>query len=414
MKDYYYGLDFLRGLGIFVLVTLHSAFYYFGGLYELDLNNPILIITIIGLFLMCAGLFATISGIVHNIQMMIHLRSGNEKVLSRFIIRGFIILVFAYLYFIFTGPGVINMAAKSMDNSILVELIQSGTFPGFSFQRVFYIDSLVMLGINIILLGLFSALILRIFKKTSNPWFSKSYFLAGIMATLLSVVRIPLFAVLTKALDEENYTVYFLLNWLVNKNNPILPYIAFGFFGMWIGSSLFTLGWEKTKPKVLVISLILLITGVVMYIVLPDTMLERSIDLKWYSIIVAQLGLFMLMVLVSLKLFDFNKRITLENNIFIKFITRFGVAGLTVFFFESILSAIVFRIMKLLNPDISLNMNQALLYGFSLSIFWGIFLIFWEKTGYKYGLEYIYGKVASLSGKSRKLEKIKEGIKDIS
>lgn len=157
MKDYFYGLDFLRGLGIFVLVTLHSAFYYFGGLYDLDLNNPSPIITIIGLFLMCAGLFALISGIVHNIQMMIDLKSGNEKILFPFTIRGLTILVFAYLYFIFTGPGVINMAAKSMDNSILVELIQSGTFPGFSFQRVFYIDSLVMLGMNIILLGLFNS-----------------------------------------------------------------------------------------------------------------------------------------------------------------------------------------------------------------------------------------------------------------
>lgn len=409
MKDYYYGLDFLRGLGIFILVGLHSAFYYFGGLYELDLNNPTPIITVIGLFLMFAGMFAIISGMVHNIQMMIYLRSGKENILFRFVIRGITILVFAYLYFIFTGPGVVNMAEKSMDNSILVEFIQSGTFTGFSFQRVFYIDSLVMLGLNIILLGLFSALMIKILKTANNVWFSRSYFIAGIATTLLSIVRIPLYSILIKALDDGNYLVYFLLNWLVNKNNPILPYIAFGLFGMWIGSSLTLYGWKKTKPKVLVTSLILFIAGVLMYILLPDTMLERSIDMKWYSIILAQLGLFMLLVLGALKLFDFSKNSALKNNFLIKFITRFGVAGLTVFFLESILSAIVFRIIKNINPEISLTMAQALTYGFSLSIFWGILLIFWEKTGYKYGLEYIYGKIASLSGRSTKLEKLNAG-----
>lgn len=412
MKDYYYGLDFLRGLGIFMLVTLHSAFYYFEGLYDLDLNNPTPIITIIGLLLMSAGLFAIISSIVHNIQMMVHLKSGNEKTLFRFIIRGFTIFVFAYLYFIFTGPGIINMAAKSMDNSILVELIQSDTFPGFSFQRVFYIDSLVMIGINIILLGLFSALLLKILKTTNNIWFSRSYFIAGIVVILLSIVRIPLFSVLIKALDQGNYTVYFLLNWLVNKNNPVLPYFAFGLLGMWMGSSLIIYGWKKTKLKALILSSIFLIAGVVMYIASPDTMLERSIDMKWYSIMVAQLGLFMLMVLGSLKLFDFSNNINLSNNFFVKFITRFGVAGLTVFFFESILSAIVFRLLENINPDISFNMAQALFFGFSLSLIWGFFLILWEKRGYKYGLEYIYGKVVSLSGRSTKLEKLNAGGKE--
>ena len=205
MKDQYYGLDFLRGLGIFILVTLHSAFYYFAGLYELDLNNPTPIITVIGLFLMFAGLFAIISGIVHCVQMIKFLKSGENNVLPRFILRGLIILVYAYLYFIFTGPGVVNMAAKTMDNSILVEFIQNGKLIGVSFQRLFYIDSLVMLGVNIILLGIFSAIMLKFIKITNTLWFPRIYLLAGLSATLISIVRIPLFTVLNKALDEGNY-----------------------------------------------------------------------------------------------------------------------------------------------------------------------------------------------------------------
>jgi hypothetical protein len=178
---------------------------------------------------------------------------------------------------------------------------------------------------------------------------------------------------------------------------------------MWIGSSLIAYGWKKTNPKVLIVSLVLLVTGVVMYITLPDTMLERSIDMKWYSIIIAQLGLFMLLVLGALKLFDFNKHTSLKHNFIVTFITRFGVAGLTVFFLESILSAIIFRLLQFVIPGLTFSISQALLYGFSLSLFWGIILIFWEKSGYKYGLEYIYGKTVSISGKSSKLQKLRAG-----
>lgn len=130
MKEHYLGLDFLRGLGIFFVVTLHSAFYYFGGLYELDLNNPPPIVTVIGLLMMFAGMFAIISGMVHCIQML--RRDGYEpggltpgKTALQFTVRGAVIIFIAYVYFIVTGPGVVDMAAKTMDNSILVELIES-------------------------------------------------------------------------------------------------------------------------------------------------------------------------------------------------------------------------------------------------------------------------------------------------
>jgi hypothetical protein len=430
MKDRYFGLDFLRGLGIFFVVTLHSAFYYFGGLYELDLNNPPPIVTVIGLLLMFAGMFAIISGMVHYIQMFKRdgevsggLSSG--KVAFQFTVRGAVILLIAYVYFIVTGPGLVDMAAKTMDNSILVELIQSGRFEGVSFERIFYIDSLVMLGSNIILLGLFSALMLKILKTTNNAWFRRAYFIAGTASTALSLLRIPLYSILTDALIEKNYAVYLSLNWLVNKNNPILPYIAFGFFGMWMGSALISLGWKKLRNQVLFTSIILFVAGVTMYIMLPDTMLERSIDMKWYSIMLAQLGLFMLMVLGALKIFDFSKSEVSDKNSGVssrksplrfvtQFITRFGVAGLTVFFLESILSALVFSVLKLISPGFSLNITQALLYGLCLSMTWGIFLIFWEKSNYKFGLEYFYGKIVSLlSDKSSKLDKLQRNKQEI-
>lgn len=412
MKKHYAGLDFLRGLGIFFVVALHSAFYYYGGLYDLDLDNPPLIVTIIGLLLMFAGMFAIISGISHCIQFIRRISEENadtKKIFIHFLIRGAFILVIAYVYFIFTGPGIVDMAARTMDNSILVDLIRHGRFPGFSLQRIFYIDSLVMLSVNIILLGVFTSILFKIVKSVTSKWFARTYLISGVTVTVLSLVRIPLYEIFTRAEDSGNTLVFLLLNWLVNKNNPILPYFAFGLFGMWIGAMLKTVPWKRLCSGVLAISLVYLITGVVAYIMLPDTMLQRGIDLKWYSIMIAQLGLFMLLVLGALRFYDFRKKPSAKADLVTRFLTRFGVSGLTVFFLESIVSACIYRLILAIRPDTVFDLTQSLIYGFSLAIVWGIFLIFWEKSGYRFGLEYFYGKIVGKSGKSTKMAKLQSG-----
>ena len=78
MEKNWRGLDFLRGIGIFFLLVMHSAFYYFSGLWDLDLDNPPLIITVIGFLLMFAGLFAMISGAVPAWRQVSPTTSGSQ------------------------------------------------------------------------------------------------------------------------------------------------------------------------------------------------------------------------------------------------------------------------------------------------------------------------------------------------
>ncbi len=409
MKKQYIGLDVLRGLGIFILVGLHSAFYYFDGLYDLDMENPPLIITLIGLLLMFAGMFALISGASHMIQFIgrtQRLKENTAQILQQFLVRGCMILAIAYTYFIFTGPGLVNFATRSSNNSILVDLIRYGLFKGFNFERLMYVDSLVMIGSNIILLGFFTALLYKVVKTTESKWFTRAYFIGGISVFVLSLLRIPLYSIYVKAVSESDYPIVFLLNWLVNKNNPILPYLAFGLLGMWFAAIISNYPWRKVSITVFALSAGLFALGVALYINLPDTMLQRGIDLKWYSIMIAQLGLFMLMVLGALKLYDFRKKPNLKINGLSKFLYRFSSGGLSVFFVESVFSACVYRVISAFNPGIYFDILPALIYGFSLALFWGIMLMIWEKFGYKYGLEYFYGQIAASYGGSAKKDKL--------
>ncbi|TFG82666.1 MAG: hypothetical protein E4G74_02360 [Erysipelotrichales bacterium] len=405
MKKNYTGLDVLRGLGIFILLIMHTAFYHFKGLYDLDLNNPPPIVTVIGLMLMFAGIFAMISGIAHTTQYLRKRRQlgySHRKLWRYNTYAALSLLLVAYLYFIFTGPGIVDMANRSMNNSILVQWINTGMLAGTNMERVWYIDSLVMLGTNVFLMGAVFILVEKKYKKIINP---SVYLYLALGFFVLSLIRIPLYPVYLNAYEAKDWLILSILNPLVSKNNPIFPYFSFALMGMWIAMLLAQKDWKMLVRKVVPIGTILFVGGIIAYIFLPDTMLQRGIDPIWFAIMTAQLGLFQLLICLALWYYDIRDTKAKVKPIS-KFIARFGVAGLSIFFIESVFSAIIARILRSLIPGFSLDIVGSLLFGLCLAVFWGFFLIFWEKAHYKYGIEYSITRILHKYGKSEKQEKL--------
>lgn len=408
MKKHYRGVDVLRGLGLFSVLSLHTAFYYFDGIYDLDLSNPPLIITLIGFLLMFAGLFAMISGFVHNIQTYRRIKEKGFTLRDAFkysFMSGIYVLVIAYLYFLVTGPGIVLFDTRSMDNSFLIELIKNGRLIIPSLERLLYIDSLVMIGSNVILLGLASIIGLKYIQSDKKR--GDYFYILGVVVLLLSIFRIPLYNVYLDARDNGNYFVVIILNWLVNKNNPILPFYAFALFGAWISSLIMIGDVKKTRVKVVISGVIFIIVGLFIYLTAEETMLDRQIDYTWYGIMILQIGLFKLIILGFLKIYDYS-RSEKELNIISKFLYRFGVAGFTIFFIEQIFSSIIKKIMFLFNDNLYLDIMPSMLIGVCIAIFWGILLIVWSKYEYRYGLEYFYGKFMRRFGGSEKENKLKK------
>ena len=404
MRATYKGLDMLRGLGIFVLLWMHTAFYYFDGLFDLDFNNPPPIVTIIGLLLMFAGIFGMISGTAHVVQYQrktVGKGVSAGSLLRYNTVNALLMLAVAWLYFVFTGPGLADMANRSMNNSLLVELVRNGRWAGFNLERFLYVDSLVMIGMNLLLLG---PIYLFLRKRSATLWL-----IAGLGFLALSLLRIPLYARYLDAVDAGQTAVVLLLNWLVNKNNPILPYLSFGLLGGWIGRVLADGDFRRMVRRIVPVGAGLFVLGAVLYVLLPDTMLERSIDAKWFAIMTAQLGLFPLLILFALWLFDFRKGQSHPEGRLagpLAFLHRFGVAGLTAFFFESVLSAAVFRLLRLFLPSLHFGLGGALLYGFCLALLWGVLLWLWERAQYRYGIEWLLCRLLRPFGHSAKQDKL--------
>jgi hypothetical protein len=226
-------------------------------------------------------------------------------------------------------------------------------------------------------------------------------------AFLVSLVRIPLYDVYLKVVAQNQLGMVLLLNGFVNKNNPLLPYLAFGLMGAWMASTLKEQGWRSLLHTALPLSLVLLTTGILLYVGLPDTMLQRSIDLKWYAIMVAQLGLFLGMMLAALWHYDFGRKEDVQHMSFVgTFLYRFGVAGLTVFFLESVVSACIYRVLSLMIPGLHFGLLASLVYGLVLALCWGFFLMLWGKVQFRYGLEHFSCRVLDRFGESEKKHKL--------
>lgn len=399
MHNEFRGLDVLRGLGLFVLVTMHTAFYHFSGLYDLDLDNPPLIVTLIGFLLMFAGMFAMISGLVHTFQ---NERKLNEHQLTpkkvfRYVLAYFAgMMIIAYAYFLFTGPGIVNMALRSMDESVIVHWINTGTWIVPSLDRILYIDSLVMIAMNVLLVG---GMVVAFRKIDSARIKANLSLIGGVVFFAVSLIRIPLYNVYLEARDAFNWSVILALNWIVNKNNPILPYLAFALFGMWMAYLLIDRD-RKFNLKTSVVGSVLFVAGITAYIVLPETMLQRQIDPVWFAIMMAQIGLFVLMIAGFLRFHDFHGRTPGRIS---RFFSRFSKGGLTVFFVESVVSAAFMAILRGFGLTINLDIPMALTYGFMLALGWGCLLILWEKAHYRYGIEYFLSRwLAHLAPSSKK------------
>lgn len=392
------GLDVLRGTGIMLVVFMHSALFQFGNLGQIDFANPPLVVTLMGFLLMWAGLFAMISMMANTAVSLVRTAEDkNYNTRRALMISGLYLLVAGFIYFMFLGPPLLDLEGGRHQYSLVQGLLR-GVSPVLHADRFFYVNALIMLGLNQLLLAPVLCWLLRVRRRAAHY-----YWLLGgtIFVMLLSLLRLPLYPLYQEIYGRGSYLVAFFFGLLVNKNNPILPFLAFGLLGMLIALLLFESPVaRKNMRRLVLLGVAIIVISIAGLTMLPDSMLERDIDMFWYLLMCLQLGLFTLLLLAVVRVFDFSAPPRIEkfaraSRVF----SRFGVATLTVFMLETPVGELTAKAWSLFWPGWDQTINVTLLYaGFNV-LLWAVFLAIWQRYGFKFSLEWWGARIYGLLGR---------------
>jgi hypothetical protein len=407
----YISLDILRGVGILSIVFLHSCFAHYKNITKINFDDPPLIVTIIGFLLMWSGLFALISAIAHTSTQLSRLKNGflsKRSLFYYFFSAGFFIIILHYFYFLLLGPVVLDFENNNHNYSLLSGFLHNGFFDFNLADRFFYNSSLSMIGWDLVIIGVILYLLIKIFGENLSKM-AKAIGLIGTFVILLSIVRIPLFTLVDQVRQNHGllYSVSFDL--LINKNDPLLPYMGFGLFGAMIG---LLVSYETRVRKIFkylgTIASAWIIAGLVSYRFFPDTMLERSIDGLWFSIMLIQLGLFIWFVLGMMYFFDYRNEEKKDKYAKkLHWLRQFGLVSLTIFMLETPLSEITARMWSGILPGWDLNINKVMLFGLFNVFVWLLIIRFWRKNNFRYSFEWLTVKVFKKIGRrSNKMDAI--------
>jgi len=349
---------------------------------------------------------------VHAVQTARRLSGGEplRDVVHGEVVNGMSILVLAYVYFAALGPAILDRVTWIHDYSIIQNLLIRGTFAWPSLERLLYVDTLIMIAINVVGCALVLALLWRLDPARDLRRFSIVLGALASVIVLASYARIELYPIVQRAIAARDWPVIVGLDWIANKNNPILPFLGFGLFGTLLGLRLaYAPDFKRAWRPVGIMAAVWLVAGVAAYIMLPDTMLQRDIDPMWFTIMVAQVGLFLLMAIGFMRFFDETSPAKAAARAKASsFVRRFGVAGLSVFMIETPVSESLVKAVSTVAPGWNDSMGNTLLFAAALVVLWGVALMFWERAGYAYSVERLLVRTMALAGKmSTKLDGVR-------
>ena len=212
---------------------------------------------------------------------------------------------------------------------------------------------------------------------------------------------------------NHQYVKGLLLGFLIGDSYPFFPYAGFAFYGMIFGVAYYHQIDRKKVAKIGgAVGGVFLILGIILLIILghPDiTEVFQTLSIQWN---LSQIGS-MILVMTLLYWAHFDTKMSKIKRIFrSRFVRRFGLQTLTVFFLEPIVgTSIKVYVLDKLFPGWSIHLALAFVYGLSLIFLWFLILRGWEEIGFIGSLEWITAKVLGwLTFREPTRLKIKENL----
>jgi len=387
-------LDLMRGIAIMLIIFLHASIYNFAGIHLLDFSNPPIIVVLMSFMALWGGVFILCSMTLNTIMLGSATRDEMTfRPFSYLIIAGLLYLAVHFILNFFLGRWTIDFINNQPMVTATAYLFRNGLLATPSSVILFDGSSVGTIGMNLIVLSL---LLFLTFRKGSMDRTGLFYFIAGSAGTvimLFSFVRIYIFPFFDGLVESHSYLSGILLSFLLANPYPLLPYLAYGIFGIMIGLMI-----HQGKDRILKRAMVPLGVFFLVYGIAGMMSFEKTIskpDFFWYFKTNFELGVFVLMIMLC-RFFPAPGSPVLSRLVIIQWFSR---VSLTIYLLETTVSE-VFRLAGLrLFPGWNDTINGCLVFGAVNIIFWTIVLFFWRKVNFKYSLEYLWVALFERLGK---------------
>ena len=410
-------VDVVRGIAIMGVIFIHATIY---GIWQTETNAlNIVHVGVIAVFIPIilmgtwGGGFPLISSLVgtynvyRRMERGISLRRACVPILLNSTVLMFLDPLKAFLFSRTWTTGF----TEGINYSVLSSLLERGEIILPGVEKIMQIGSLSSIGLSgfltvlllwllfrkegrekvkrnviiLITLGLSLIIASNFINEALHPYVEILYLKGGIFAFFAYILRLFVSAQLS-FFPISLYGIFGIIPgylFATKKDFKWIKRYGFGFGSLFLGGFILT----TTLTLVQATNIEAGLFGILDYEIYPRELLFFS------------LGCMLFLLVWLAKKFEYasyEKKVLLARKTL--FIRRFGVASLTIYFFEPFFDNIFANIFHRIFGDLSVgfgnpdpfmsNVPAILLYEVVLFSFWGLAVYFWSRSGYKFGLEH--------------------------
>ncbi len=422
-----YAFDFARGIAIIAVPIIHRVIwdFYFQNLGSLEGNPPGFFF--LSILMSMAGIFYCISGVVNGYMSYSRIKEGKitpKQLLLKGLATGvsLILIGLFFRYFMLrTYDDVVSIRPRlgvpMMENvtGVIPYLILYGQYPtNFDFTILFNVGTIQMIGYSIISVSIILALY---FKRNAAENIRKLriiFLTLGIVIFLSFAIVKPLLGPIAERLTEEGkYFITFFLSPFTEGLFPLIPHLAFGFFGAFFGVELARDDLEPKKfaKQMRIFYAVTAVSGLLFLVVLAVTVGTDTYALEeWYYLMARklfQLGVYFALFLLCLEFFDFPSEEKRKRRMkWTRPVKEMGRMTMTIYMLEGILAVSLQRLIAPFWSTWNATVGNAVLFGLINLAVWIIIVLIWRQFKYKGTLEHLSAVlIKAMSGqKSHKIE----------
>ncbi len=396
-------LDLYRGIALACVIFFHAAIFNFGSLHLVNFDAPSPLIVLIGLMGLWGGIFILLSLVTSTVSIL--RRLSNPEIRSKtplyIVLTSGLYMVLHYVLTFVLGRWELNPSIQSNILTLPASLLRNQQLPDLNTNAFFDGSILSTISLNLLLVGL---LVYVLFRNPSKNNEKRAYKVLGCLTLLFAILsfsRYLLFPLLTSAIESDQYFIGSLLGWFIGFPYPVVSYVLYGLVGAIVGVMVYYDRVAYIRKIIFPIGLGVLIIGIVGCLSQPLSF--NKPDMFWQWKLIADLGLFSLLLVLALGIIQPKQTSLKKWSIFL----WFSRISLTVYLLETTMSEILRNAWFVVAPGWDQSIDGTLLFSI-FNIFWWFGIIYiWSRFKFRYSLEYFWGKLFEKAGlKSSKLAKL--------